>query len=171
MIVSLSFSFVKTIKTKSGIRLNLFLHLALPILHQPLRRYRSLSCFIISTSLITETALRIISKNKDAYSTAIIDIADEDVISFVTKRGNQEKPQITCLDILAGDTTQLQSRIKDYLINFHDSKWSCEASIDNLPKYNLTLQSKIRIQTKIYAITELERNYIDDEYKVKAWLL
>jgi len=36
----LSFSFVKTIKTKSGIRLNLFLHLALPILHQPLRRYR-----------------------------------------------------------------------------------------------------------------------------------
>jgi hypothetical protein len=41
MIVSLSFSFVKTIKTKSGIRLNLFLHLALPILHQPLRRYLS----------------------------------------------------------------------------------------------------------------------------------
>jgi superfamily II RNA helicase len=93
------------------------------------------------------------------------------VISFVTKRGNQEKPQITCLDILAGDTTQLQSRIKDYLINFHDSKWSCEAVIDQLSKYNLSLQSKIRIQNKIYAITELERNYNDDEYKVKAWLL
>jgi len=40
MIVSLSVSFVKTIKTKSGIWLNLFLHLPLPILHQPLRRYR-----------------------------------------------------------------------------------------------------------------------------------
>ncbi len=39
MIVSLSVSFVKTIKTKSGIWLNLFLHLPLPILHQPLRRY------------------------------------------------------------------------------------------------------------------------------------
>jgi len=35
----LSVSFVKTIKTKSGIWLNLFLHLPLPILHQPLRRY------------------------------------------------------------------------------------------------------------------------------------
>ncbi|MDD3578954.1 MAG: hypothetical protein PHD87_07840 [Candidatus Cloacimonetes bacterium] len=39
MIFSL-FSFVKTIKTKSGIRLNLFLHLAAPNLHQPLRHYR-----------------------------------------------------------------------------------------------------------------------------------
>ena len=32
--------FFKIIKTKCGIRLNLFLHLALPILHQPLRHYR-----------------------------------------------------------------------------------------------------------------------------------
>ncbi|MCB5259054.1 MAG: hypothetical protein LHW48_01070, partial [Candidatus Cloacimonetes bacterium] len=41
MIFSLSCRFlVKTIKTKCGIRLNLFLHLALPILHQPLRHYR-----------------------------------------------------------------------------------------------------------------------------------
>ena len=85
--------------------------------------------------------------------------------------GNQEKPEIKTIDILAGDTTQLQSLIKDYLIDFHGSKWSCEATIDQLSKYNLTLQSKIRIQNQIYAITELERNYIEDEYKVKAWLL
>ena len=93
------------------------------------------------------------------------------MIDFITKRGNPEKPQIRSLDILAGDTTQLQSLIKDYLIDFHDSKWSCEATIDNLSKYNLSLQAKIRIQNQIYAITELERNYLDDEYKVKAWLL
>ena len=110
-------------------------------------------------------------KNKDAYASTIIDIDADDVVSFVSKRGNPEKPEINCLDILAGDTTQLQSIIKDYLIDFHDSKWSCEAVIDNLSKYNLTLQSKIRIQNKVYAITELERNYQDDEYKVKAWLL
>lgn len=114
---------------------------------------------------------QIVFKNKDAYTSAVIDIDEEDVVSFVSKRGNPEKPEINCLDILAGDTTQLQSKIKDYLIDFHDSKWSCEATIDQLSKYNLTLQSKIRIQNKIYAITELERNYIDDEYKVKAWLL
>ncbi len=124
-----------------------------------------------NATIFTNAAGQIILKNKDAYSTAIIDIADEDVISFVTKRGNQEKPDIKTIDVLAGDTTQLQGIIKDYLIGFYDSKWSCEATIDQLSKYNLSLQSKIRIQNQIYAITELERNYIEDEYKVKAWLL
>jgi len=57
------------------------------------------------------------------------------------------------------------------LIDFHDSKWSCEGTIDQLSNYNLTLQSKIRIRNQINAITELERNYIEDEYKVKAWLI
>ena len=114
---------------------------------------------------------QIVFKNKDAYSSTVIDIDADDVVDFVTKRGNPEKPQISSLDILTGDTSQLQNLIKDYLIDFHDSKWSCEATIDSLSKYNLTLQSRIRIQNQIYAITELERNYIEDEYKVKAWLL
>ena len=114
---------------------------------------------------------QIVFKNKDAYSSTVIDIDADDVVDFVTKRGNPEKPQISSLDILTGDTAQLQNLIKDYLIDFHDSKWSCEATIDSLSKYNLTLQSRIRIQNQVYAITELERNYIEDEYKVKAWLL
>ena len=114
---------------------------------------------------------QIVFKNKDAYSSTVIDIDADDVVDFVTKRGNPEKPQISSLDILTGDTSQLQNLIKDYLIDFHDSKWSCEATIDSLSKYNLTLQSRIRIQNQVYAITELERNYIEDEYKVKAWLL
>ncbi len=114
---------------------------------------------------------QIVFKNKDVYASAIIDIDADDVVDFVTKRGNPEKPQISSLDILTGNTAQLQNLIKDYLIDFHDSKWSCEATIDSLSKYNLSLQSRIRIQNQVYAITELERNYIEDEYKVKAWLL
>jgi len=114
---------------------------------------------------------QIVFKNKDAYSSTVIDIDAGDVVDFTTKRGNPEKPQISSLDILTGDTAQLQNLIKDYLIDFHDSKWSCEATIDSLSKYNLSLQSRIRIQNQVYAITELERNYIEDEYKVKAWLL
>lgn len=55
----------------------------------------------------------IIFKNKDAYASAIIDIADEEVISFVTRLGNQEKPDIKTIDVLAGDTTQLQGIIID----------------------------------------------------------
>ena len=114
---------------------------------------------------------QIVFKNKDAYSSTVIDIDADDVVDFTTKRGNPEKPQISSLDILTGDTAQLQNLIKDYLIDFHDSKWSCEATIDSLSKYNLSLQSRIRIQNQVYAITELERNYIEDEYRVKAWLL
>ena len=114
---------------------------------------------------------QIVFKNKDAYSSTVIDIDAGDVVDFTTKRGNPEKPQISSLDILTGDTAQLQNLIKDYLIDFHDSKWSCEATIDSLSKYNLSLQSRIRIQNQVYAITELERNYIEDEYRVKAWLL
>ncbi len=126
---------------------------------------------LYNATIFTNAAGQIILKNKDAYSTTIIDIADEDVVSFVVKRGNQENPDIKTIDVLAGDTTQLQGLIKDYLIDFYDSKWSVDTTIDQLSKYNLSLQSKIRIKTKVYAITELERDYINDEYKVKAWLL
>lgn len=93
------------------------------------------------------------------------------MVFFIIKRGNQEKPQIEEIDIFAGDTAQLQGIIKNGLINFYNSKWSIEAVIDQLSKYDLSLQSKIRIQNKIYAIIELERNYLEDEYKVKAWLI
>lgn len=126
---------------------------------------------LYNATIFTNAAGQIILKNKDAYSATIIDIEDEDVISYVTKRGNQEKPGITAIDVLAGDTAQLQGIVKGYLIDFYDSKWSVEATIDQLSKYSLSLQSKIRIKTLVYAITEIERDYVNDEYKVKAWLL
>lgn len=43
-----------------------------------------------NATIFTNAAGQIILKNKDAYATSIIDISDEDVISFITKRGNQE---------------------------------------------------------------------------------
>jgi hypothetical protein len=126
---------------------------------------------LYNATIFTDAIGRIVLKNKDAYSTNTIDIDDKDVVSFIVKRGNQEKPQIEEIDILAGDTTQLQGIIKNRLIDFYDSMWSIEAVIDQLSKYDLLLQSRIRIQDKIYAITETEKDYIKDEYKVKAWLL
>jgi hypothetical protein len=126
---------------------------------------------LYNATLYTSPSGSIILKNKDAYSSTIIDIADEDVVTFITKRGNQEQPDTAILDILAGDTSQLQNQIKSYLIDFYDSKWSIDATIDQLSKYNLTLQGKIRIRGRVYAITELERNYLSDEYKLKAWLI
>jgi hypothetical protein len=126
---------------------------------------------LYNATIFTDAQGRIVLKNKDAYSTTIVDIDDKDVVSFILKRGNQEQPQIEEIDILAGDTTQLQGIIKNHLIDFYNYKWSIEAVIDQLSKYDLGLFSKLRIQDHVYAITEIERDYIKDEYKVKAWLL
>ena len=126
---------------------------------------------LYNATLYSDSLGRIVFKNKDAYSADITQIDDADVVSFVIKRGNQQKPDMNALDVLAGDSSQLQDYVQEYLIDFYDSKWACEATIDRISKYNLSLQSKIRIRNQVYAITELERNYVDDEYKVKAWLL
>ncbi len=126
---------------------------------------------LYNATIFTDAIGRIVLKNKDAYSTNTVDIDDKDVVSFIVKRGNQEKPQIEEIDIFAGDTSQLQGIIRNRLIDYYDSKWSIETTIDQLSKYDLGLFSKIRIQNKVYAITELERDFNKDEYKVKAWLL
>lgn len=126
---------------------------------------------LYNATIFTDPTGRIILKNKDAYSANIIDIEDRDVVSFTTKRVNQEEPKTSVIDILAGDTTQLQEIIKERLMDFYNSRWSIEATIDQLPKYSLNLQDKIRIQNHVYAITELNRDFEKDEYKVKAWRL
>ncbi len=43
---------------------------------------------LYNATVYTNAAGTIIFKNKDAYSTNIIEIADEDVIRFMVKRGN-----------------------------------------------------------------------------------
>lgn len=126
---------------------------------------------IYNATIFTNEAGQIILKNKNAFATDIIDIADDDVISFITKRVNQETPDTSVIEVLAGDTTHLAGLIKEYLIDYHSGKWSCETTIDQISKYNLKLQSKICIKEVVYAITEIERDYVNDEYKVKAWVL
>lgn len=126
---------------------------------------------LYNATILTDTQGRIVLKNKDAFSTPVIDIEDNDVVSFIVKRGNQEQPDTTTIDVLAGDSTHLQGIIKNYLLDFYGGKWCLEASVDQISKYELNLFSKIRIRDKVYAITEIEKDYIKDEYKVKAWLL
>lgn len=126
---------------------------------------------LYNATIYSDALGRIILKNKDAYSANLTDIEDDDVLSFVVKRGNQEAPDMSVIEILAGDTTHLKDLIKNYLIGFHDSKWSCEATIDQIGKYALALQSRIRINGVVYAITEIDKDHVNDEYKVKAWRL
>ena len=126
---------------------------------------------LYNATIYTDPSGIIIFRNKDNYNSAIIDIADADVISLTTKRGNQERADATVLEILTGDTKQLQTFVTQYLFDFYDAKWEIDTTIDSLTTYSLNLYSKIRIRNIIYAITEVERDYINDEYKIKAWLI
>jgi hypothetical protein len=113
----------------------------------------------------------IVFRNKSAYSSAIIDIADTDVISLTTKRGNQEKPEMSVLETLCGDTTTLAALLKDNLMDFYDGKWEIAATIDALSLYSVLLFNRIRIRSVIYVVTEITRDFQNDEYKLKAWQL
>lgn len=126
---------------------------------------------LYNATIYTDATGRIYLVNKDASSEVIINIEDRDVVSFVTKRRNQEEPKVSEIDVLAGDTTQLQKIIRQRLIGFYDGRWIIDATIDKLSKYNLKLQDKIRIKDHIYALIEVGRDYEKDEYKVKAWRL
>lgn len=126
---------------------------------------------LYNATLYTDAHGRIVLANKDAYSPAIVDIDERDVVSFVTKRSNQEEPKVTEIDVLAGDTTQLQALIKQRLTDFYDGRWSIDATIDKLSKYNLKIQDKIRIKDHVYALIDVGRDHEKDEYKVKAWRL
>lgn len=124
-----------------------------------------------NATIFTDAIGRIVLKNKDAYSSEILSIDDRDVISLISKRGNQEVPDVGTIDVLAGDTTQLQGMIKSSLLDFYDSKWSIEARISQLSKYDIGLYAKIQIQSRIYAIIEVDRDIAHDEIKLKAWRL
>lgn len=124
---------------------------------------------LYNATIITDVNGRIVLKNKDAYSAEIITIDDNDVISFMIKRGNQETPDMDTIDVLAGDTKDLKEIIKDHLVDFYDSKWSIDARISQISKYDIGLFSKIRMQDMVYAIIEVERDIANDEIKLKAW--
>jgi len=124
-----------------------------------------------NATLYTDAIGRIILANKGSYSSTVVEIDDDDVVSMSIKRGNQEVPDMSNLDVLSGDTERLRTLIRQHLIAFYGNKWSIDVVIDRLDKYDLALQGKIQIRDVVYAITEIERDYINDEYKVKAWQL
>lgn len=124
-----------------------------------------------NATLYTDSYGQIILACKGTYSTIVNAIDDDDVVSFKIKRGNQEVPDMSTLDVLSGDTEQLQKLIKQHLIDFYNNKWCVDVVIDHLSKYILALQDKIQIRGVVYAINEIESDYINDEYKVKAWQL
>jgi hypothetical protein len=157
---------------------------ALPSVLHPGRAYETLKddktenlkalqamLMLYNATIYADPSGNIVFRNKNAYNSAIIDIADADVISLATKRGNQERPDMSVLETLCGDTTKLKSLLQPTLVDFYDGKWEIEATIDSLTIYSIGLFSKIRIRGVTYAVTEITRDFQNDEYKLKAWQL
>lgn len=111
----------------------------------------------------------ILLKSKDDNSARLVEIDRRDVVSYSIKRGTHETPDMKMLDILAGDSSLLKDLVKQHLLTFHGSRWACDVTIDNINKYNLSLQERVIIDGKTHVITDLERDYTKDEYKIKGW--
>lgn len=124
---------------------------------------------LYNATLVADVQGRIVMRSKETVSGATMVIADNDVVTVQTKRGNQEQPDMSVLDVLAGDTALLKQLVKDYLLEWHGWKWSIEAVIDGLDNYSILLQSRVQIQGVDYVVYQVETDFVNDEYKIGAW--
>lgn len=107
--------------------------------------------------------------SKEPVAAEPVVIADTDVVEISLQRANFEVADMSTLDALCGDTAILQQLAKDYLMAFHGSRWVLSATIDKLSVYAITLGSYIQIKSVNYYVTEVQRDYVADDYKIKGW--
>jgi len=122
-------------------------------------------------TLRTNAAGSILLQSLKLSSPAPITIALSDVVSLSSQRLNSELPDTSVLDVLAGDTTLLQSLVKDYSTLFYAGRWQASIVIDRRAEYAIALESIISINNVLYYVVEVQNDYIADDYKIKAWLL
>ncbi len=126
---------------------------------------------LYNATICCDAAGTIILKSKAAVGATAVTVADNDVVSMVRKRMNQEQPDVTALDILAGDTTLLRGMIATYLNEVYDSRWTADIVVDQLDTYALELLGKISVKSNEYAISELLADFVQDEWKLTGWLI
>lgn len=124
---------------------------------------------LYNATLVCTAAGTLALISKHPASATPIAIANTDVISISRSRQRPELPETSIFDVLAGDTTILQSISKDYLLLYHASIWMADIIIDRIDAYALALHTHITVNSITYYIVELEKDFINDEYKVKAW--
>lgn len=115
-------------------------------------------------------SLNLVTKAIPEMSVAV-PIDNSDIVSLSLTRMDFEAPDTSALEVLAGDTTQLQARLKDYLQQRYSGAFKATATIDNIAKYTLSLLSTVTIDGEDYLITSLDTDFAADEYKVTAWKL
>jgi len=124
---------------------------------------------LYNATLVSDTNGVVHLISKEPVEAEPIEIADNDVVEMSLQRADSEVPDMSIMDALCGDTKVLQRLAKSYLMGFHAGRWVLSAVIDRLAEYNINLGAYIQIQSSVYFITEVQRDYIADDYKIKAW--
>lgn len=122
-------------------------------------------------TLRTNAAGVILLQSLELSSPTPVTIAASDVVSISSQRLNSELPDTSVLDVLAGDTTVLQSLVKDYSTSFFAGRWQTTITVDRLSAYSIALNGIITINSASYYVVEVQNDFIADDYKIKAWLL
>ena len=109
--------------------------------------------------------------DKDFYTgnEFVIDVSD--VVSFKRKRINRSQLKADVLDVLMGETIALKEVLEEYYNSFLSQKWEINVVIDDLNKNTLALSDNIVLKNKRYRITEIQKDILKEEYKIKAWEL
>lgn len=124
---------------------------------------------VYNATLYVDAAGTIILTRKDPPATGAIAIATRDILALSISRADLEQPDMSALDILAGETEGMQERLKALHAGFYGSLWQADVEIIGLDKYDIKLFSVLTIEGDDYYAVEVERDYINDIYKVRAW--
>lgn len=125
---------------------------------------------LYNATLYCDSLGRIILANKEASGGVVYEVSNSDIISISESRANHEEPEMSQLQVLAGDTEILGEVVKAELLRFHSGKRRVEARIDRIDgREAVVLQGLVRLNGTAYRIYDVERDYARDEIRVKGW--
>lgn len=110
--------------------------------------------------------------NKPAPSTTAVTIAAADLLSLELSRLDYEPLDESPFSVLAGDTRDtLTATFIAWLNEYHSARWVADLEILGLDTYPLNLHSILSIAGELYAVTEIQPDFVTDSWKINAWKL
>lgn len=118
---------------------------------------------------LVAAGMGVMMRSKEADSVTPVAISQNSVVGTpALRKVAAETPDLSALDVLAGDTTLLKDYVKAYLVEWH-ARWEINLVVDEMAAYELFLGGRFSFMGREYMIMELTRDYEKDEYAVRGW--
>jgi len=132
----------------------------------------ALKCFLVIHNLTivkraSDGYLRIVRNNWGGVDHG--DLSQSVVSCKAIRNFKQIMPDYKALDSLYNSADVLKRLLTEYYTSIANNSLKYQVVIDDVSTHNLQLFDKIRINGEQLFITELEKNYKKDEYKIIAW--